>query len=299
MATDMNSPPVICTRCKYPQSNLDILARCAACCTPYCTPSCLRYDKTKHAKRCGRRIAPHNIMVLDGPVQVDEPFTRLARGTWLHGCRSRKDVFRLLIDCYRLRVDDQDTLSIEGEHEPIPILEGNDDDEGGMRKGFEEFLEVVAQREMILPDWWDEAARVECMAFGGLEVKGGEKVGGGEGEGKEKEKGEERAKEKGGEKGTEKGTEKEKEKDEKGGWYLLTNRVTKAMINNHYGSHLMAMQLRLLGQAIYQTGPGGWDMSDVCNAMIGKEFMEHAAMVSWLREQERMCERERGGARQG
>lgn len=151
--TDTNSSQstITCTRCKRPQPNLDELTRCNECGTPYCSSDCLRYDKTKHNKRCGRRTAPHAIMVLDGT--VDEPFTRLDYGTYLYD-RSRKDVFRLLIDCYRLRVDDDHNFD-----------SGVVPDDDGFRTGFRRFLDAAAQRENILPEWWDEVATMECLAF--------------------------------------------------------------------------------------------------------------------------------------
>ncbi|KAG0085906.1 hypothetical protein BGZ93_005972 [Podila epicladia] len=36
---------------------------------------------------------------------IDKPFTHLYNKTWLHN-RSEKDMFRLLVDCFRLKLED-------------------------------------------------------------------------------------------------------------------------------------------------------------------------------------------------
>jgi splicing suppressor protein 51 len=87
------------------------------------------------------------------------PFTRLDRGTYLHD-RPRPDVFRLLIDCYRLRMEDN--KNIDGIVEPDSIYGGA----ATGREGFRRFLGRAAQRQGLLPGWWDDAAAAACEALG-------------------------------------------------------------------------------------------------------------------------------------
>jgi splicing suppressor protein 51 len=136
------------------------------CQTTYCSTDCLKADKKKHRKHCGRQAegrsnhpdasSKPNIKNLEAPIH--KPFTLLDRGTFLHD-RPRPDVFRLLIDCYRLRVSDN--FNLESIQPPK-----------NLRDGFKHFLSFAAQRPGLLPTWWDEGAAAECMAFGIEDVAG-------------------------------------------------------------------------------------------------------------------------------
>ncbi|XP_044715317.1 uncharacterized protein HRG_10896 [Hirsutella rhossiliensis] len=76
------------------------------------------------------------------------PFTRLENRTWLHD-RSERDVYGLLIDAYRLRVEDM--YNIEGEADTDSIYGGA---ANGLR-GFKRFLGRVERCPGLLPPWWD------------------------------------------------------------------------------------------------------------------------------------------------
>lgn len=205
------SPAVTCTRCKKPQTIAQELKYCDCCQTAYCSTDCLKADRKKHQKYCQRRAeaasnpppdgpghgststssnhpssgsgdSNNDVNALEGP--SDEPFTRLLSGTYLHD-RPRRDVFRLLLDCYRLRVDDN--VKLDGIAPP-----------NNLHDGFRQFLDAAAQRPTLLPPWWDSMAAEECKAFGTRDGAG---------------------------------------------WYSLERRVSKAEVNAHYDSPVMAMQL--------------------------------------------------------
>ncbi|KPM35422.1 hypothetical protein AK830_g11166 [Neonectria ditissima] len=94
---------------------------------------------------------------LDKP--VSQPFTRLDNNTWLHD-RSETDVYRLLIDSYRLRVEDD--YSFDGDAPRDSIYGGSPN---GL-KGFNRYLNTAQSRKGLLPDWWDQKKRSACLALG-------------------------------------------------------------------------------------------------------------------------------------
>jgi mitochondrial splicing suppressor protein 51 len=87
---------------------------------------------------------------------VAKPFTKLHGGTWLHN-RSEKDTFQLLIDAYRLRLDDDHIFS-GGPHPQKATGE----------TGFRDFLRLTETRG-LLPRWWSTQTTNECVNFGKTE----------------------------------------------------------------------------------------------------------------------------------
>ncbi|KAJ4065681.1 hypothetical protein NW756_005884 [Fusarium oxysporum] len=102
-----------CTTCNKEEPAVQ-LRRCAKCSTtPYCSRECQKADWKAHKKICGKQadsFANANVHDPDEMSQspkkgleksVPNPFTRLDNGTYLYN-RPEKDVYRLLIDTYRL-----------------------------------------------------------------------------------------------------------------------------------------------------------------------------------------------------
>lgn len=87
------------------------------------------------------------------------PFTHLDKGTWLHH-RPEIDVYRLLIDSYRLRVED--TYTMDGELMEGSLYAGNT---SGLR-GFRHFLRAAATISGLLPPWWNAEKRAACERLG-------------------------------------------------------------------------------------------------------------------------------------
>ncbi|KAI9902539.1 hypothetical protein N3K66_001891 [Trichothecium roseum] len=145
-----------------------ILRPCAKCSTtPYCSRDCQKADWKSHKKICARQAEfrasptslspPKGLSSIQGSVKT--PFARLDKGTWLHG-RPEKDVYGLLIDAYRMRVEDM--YKIEGEADNDSIYGGAAD---GLQ-GFRRFLERVEACPGLLPSWWDATKKSECEQFG-------------------------------------------------------------------------------------------------------------------------------------
>lgn len=164
-----------CTICRKSPPEVT-LKRCAKCSvTPYCSRDCQKADWKTHKKVCGKgddSTAPGSSSNPDPPVAgaelspprgldkpIAKPFSRLDSGTWLHD-RPEKDVYRLLIDAYRLRVDD--SYKFDGEIDDDSLYGGATN---GL-KGFRRFLRLAGARSGILPPWWNAEKQRECEELG-------------------------------------------------------------------------------------------------------------------------------------
>ncbi|KAM4058168.1 MYND finger domain-containing protein [Hirsutella rhossiliensis] len=160
-----------CNSCKKSPPEV-ALKRCAKCSTtPYCSRDCQKADWKAHKKVCSKQQADATTSFQDGSTTtnlsppkglehgVAHPFTRLENRTWLHD-RSERDVYGLLIDAYRLRVEDM--YNIEGEADTDSIYGGA---ANGLR-GFKRFLGRVERCPGLLPPWWDAKKKKECETLG-------------------------------------------------------------------------------------------------------------------------------------
>ncbi|PHH63855.1 hypothetical protein CDD81_5412 [Ophiocordyceps australis] len=159
-----------CYNCKKPGAET-ALKKCAKCWTAlYCSRDCQKADWKAHKKVCGKQTDAKTssqdgsaTASLSPPKGLDHgvacPFTRLDNGTWLHD-RSERDVYRVLIDVYRLRV--ADIYKFEGYAEEDSIYDGAANEV----RGFKRLLEKVESCPGLLPQWWDAKKKKECEALG-------------------------------------------------------------------------------------------------------------------------------------
>ncbi|PVH95180.1 hypothetical protein DM02DRAFT_618079 [Periconia macrospinosa] len=165
--------PDKCAGCKKTPSEAGVasLKTCAKCKSVwYCDRECQKADWKVHKKICSNSAAGQTAHKIDeghmnappGKVlekHVPNPFTRLDNGTYLHD-RPEKDVYKLLIDCYRMRQEDD--YKLEGEV-------ANDSLYGGASTSiapFRRFIRLAEKRPKLLPPWWNAEKKKECEAFG-------------------------------------------------------------------------------------------------------------------------------------
>ncbi|KAJ9645258.1 hypothetical protein H2199_003264 [Coniosporium tulheliwenetii] len=164
---DTNAAVATCASCARPESGPDEkLKRCAKCqTTQYCSRECQKADWKTHKKVC---CYEQQSIILRRQQQypskgllaaVDKPFHRLEAQTWLHD-RPEQDVYQLLIDTYRFRMEDH--YNLEGEADRDSIYGGARDG----RQGFRRFLSRAQSKRGLLPPWWSPEKAAECEAMG-------------------------------------------------------------------------------------------------------------------------------------
>ncbi|KAI0907244.1 putative MYND domain protein [Ustulina deusta] len=158
-----------CTTCKKASSELKRCAKCST--TLYCSRDCQKADWKTHKKVCGKQAqereaaggGPSAATMLSPPTGLEKPitkpFTRLDNNTYLHD-RPEEDVYRVLIDAYRLRVEDE--YVFEGEAALDSIYGGAESSLPGFRK----FLRRAASRPGLLPSWWNAEKQAACEKLG-------------------------------------------------------------------------------------------------------------------------------------
>ena len=172
-ASNNDSNPPQCAKC----GNTDNLKRCAKChTTQYCTRECQKADWKEHKKTCSGNAASRNTSgsastagntsstgTQSAPkaliADLKKPFTALQEKKWLHN-RPEKDVYKLLIDACRLRLDDDYKFS--GDCDDDSIYGGASNGYGHFRK----FLRKAENKAGLLPPWWSQGKAAECMRLG-------------------------------------------------------------------------------------------------------------------------------------
>lgn len=158
-----------CVTCQKtpPEVTLKNCSRCKS--TLHCSRDCQAADWTQHKKICkkpttedsgsgsGSASAPAPTKALDKA--IPDPFTRLQRRTWLHD-RPETDVYRLLVDAYRMRVEDDYVLDHDTEIDSLYGMKPN------VLRSFRRFLKLTASRPGLLPPWWDDAKQKACECLG-------------------------------------------------------------------------------------------------------------------------------------
>ncbi|KAG0651381.1 SET and MYND domain-containing [Hyphodiscus hymeniophilus] len=142
------------------------LTRCAKFHTTfYCSRDCQKADWKAHKKSYALNAA-NNASTPDNEstptrraVQIERPFHRLNSKTWLHD-RPEEDVYKLLIDSYRLRLEDDYTFEDDAAEDSI--YAGEDDS----RVGFHKFLRRAEEKRGLLPPWWSKAKADACVMSG-------------------------------------------------------------------------------------------------------------------------------------
>lgn len=177
----MTDAPHKCAKCNKTadEAGLATLNRCAKCkTTAYCCRDCQKADWKTHKKICAQQanqqansaeaFVEANTMhssnysaprLKDLEQHVPNPFTRLDQGKFLHD-RPKKDVYKLLIDSFRMR--QQDDMKLENKTHPNTIYTGA----ASSIEPFQKYLAQAKTRPGLLPPWWTPETKSECEAFG-------------------------------------------------------------------------------------------------------------------------------------
>jgi splicing suppressor protein 51 len=147
------TPTHSCAACNKTADDSGIkLKRCAKCqTTEYCSRDCQKNDWKAHKKICASNAS--------AIFAVAQPFHKLNSKTWMHD-RPEADVYKLLVDAYRFRLEDDATM--EGERAKDSIYGGANDS----RVGFSRFLRKAEAKSGLLPSWWNKKKNAACMASG-------------------------------------------------------------------------------------------------------------------------------------
>ena len=163
------APGRCCAGCKKPEGVVKLMV-CAKCrSTSYCSRDCQKADWKDHKKSCGKGPEASTTSnnsdagtAISPPKGLDEPitkpFTRLETSTYLHN-RPENDVFRLLIDTYRMRMADMNKCDVDADEDSIY------GDAANGEQGFRRFVNTAKARRDILPPWWSPAKTNAAIAF--------------------------------------------------------------------------------------------------------------------------------------
>lgn len=87
---------------------------------------------------------------------VPTPFTNLDQGVYLHN-RPETDVFKLLIDSFRMRQADDYNFEMKVSSQSVYV---------GSPSSIKPFRLYLKNAAALLPSWWTDAKTEECVTFG-------------------------------------------------------------------------------------------------------------------------------------
>ncbi|KAF3766013.1 hypothetical protein M406DRAFT_223444, partial [Cryphonectria parasitica EP155] len=146
---------------------------CERCNVLYCSYTCLLLDWEAHKKACAPKTTRSRVDASAGDnstssrsapgleKHIPNPFTQIDSGAYLHN-RPERDVYKLLIDTYRLRMADR--CGLEGVREADSLYAPGVTD---AMPGFRRFLGLVEAKRGVLPSWWSAEKERECERLGG------------------------------------------------------------------------------------------------------------------------------------
>ncbi|KAH0377206.1 hypothetical protein KCU92_g9361, partial [Aureobasidium melanogenum] len=156
-----------CANCNKTGSAMKICSRCRQ--EWYCSADCQKARWSSHKAFCNghrastagdktKKTSP-TTKAKNLSKTVERPFHKLQARTWLHD-RPESDVYKLLIDCFRLRQEDEYSFNGDVDHDSIYGGGPNS------KAPFVRFLNQAKAAEDILPPWWSNKNTKACVTFG-------------------------------------------------------------------------------------------------------------------------------------
>lgn len=159
-----DSAAIECQKCNKTQEEHGTpLKLCAKCHNVrYCCRECQKADWKAHKKACSAAGADDSAAsgTADGPLAIPKPFTAIDNQTYLHN-RPEEDVYRLLIDAYRMHVEDDYTFSGDADEDSLYSGDGPE----AAYRGFRKFVAKFNKQRAWLPQWWSDEKRDACLSF--------------------------------------------------------------------------------------------------------------------------------------
>ena len=150
-----------CAHCDKKSASLQTCSRCHK--AQYCGRDCQKAAWKTHKKDCSpsaQPAGPENKAKQNHTKGLEKhvptPFTNLDRGVYLHD-RPESDVFKLLIDSFRIRQADDYNFEMKVTPQGVYI---------GAPSSVKPFRLYLKDAVAILPPWWTDAKTEECVAFG-------------------------------------------------------------------------------------------------------------------------------------
>jgi len=153
----------------------DASRQCARCkSVAYCNRDCQKAHWQGHKKDCARTAqqqagsmpsssssgAQNNQEFKSGD-QDKKPFTAISKNVFFHD-RPEEKTFQLLIDCLRMRQEDE--YALEGN-----LMEGSmygcDEGDASSEPAFREFIRKAQAVPGLLPPWWKETSTDDCIEY--------------------------------------------------------------------------------------------------------------------------------------
>ncbi len=146
-----------CETCGHDATEGKPLKRCGKCHeTQYCSRECQKDDWSYHKIVCGKKL--EDLLKDSEESDFDDSYDPFKD---YHPTKPEMEVYTLLIDCFRMRQDDEYAAS--GDAEMDGIYGGAPDSYGP----FIRFLEQALERKGLLPSWWNKEKSPGLQQLGG------------------------------------------------------------------------------------------------------------------------------------
>lgn len=133
--------------------------QCARCKSAfYCNKECQKADWKSHKVACNGQRAQQPSPSFKTGDQDKKPFTAIHSNVFLHD-RPEEKTFQLLIDCLRMRQEDE--YALEGETMTGSIY----NQERTSEKAFRTFISKAKAVPGLLPLWWTDESLKKCIDY--------------------------------------------------------------------------------------------------------------------------------------